>query len=289
MKKVNYESEWDFVNDVAEDCIQKLDVEQREMLINHPRAIDYHFAYCMYIRNHYIHGTDFSDVPFYVEPDDLSAKVMKMILAKLLPEEYLYEDFFTEMLYGHRGFIKLRQEYKKLYGEYPVELVRKYREEMSREQIEEQVESISGETIDTEKWHNDFLQKYEKCKAVINCIIEELLEMVWCTEQFLKMASGCGVAYEEIFPKIEEMKQIFLEEGMYIPVEICLLPYEKQIGQERYLAYRNVLCEQLEDNPRLIEKLDEAYFKDRALAKVVLKYAWALEYLPLCQDAHEII
>lgn len=69
-----------------------------------------------------------------------------------------------------------------------------------------------------------------------------------------------------------------------IPVEVCLLPYKKAIGQKRYIEYRRRLSKLLEEHPRLMEKLDLSYFNDRVLAKVVLKYRWPLGLLPQYQD-----
>ena len=289
MEKVNYKNELDFVNEVAEDCIRNLDTKQREYLMDNPCAIDYHFTYCMYIRNRYIHKRDFSDVPFYAEPDYLSGKVMEMIIAKLLPEEYLYDDSFTEMLYRHKGFIKIRKEYKKIYGEYPVEIMQRYREEVLAEQKDLSYEPSSDKELDWEKWHERFQIDYEKQKSIIIRLLQELAEKVWRTVQLKEIALECGVEYEEISPKIEEIKNIFFSESEYIPVESCLLPFKKQIGEARYISYRNMLSEQIEDNPRLIKKLDAAYFVDRVLAKVALKFGWALQYLPMYQDDEEMV
>lgn len=67
-------------------------------MIDNPYAIDYHFSHCLYIRNHYIHNRDFSDVDFEAELDFLSSEIMKMIFSKLLPK-YDYNSLFTESLY----------------------------------------------------------------------------------------------------------------------------------------------------------------------------------------------
>lgn len=108
--KVKCKTELEFVTEVADDCIVHLKDKDKEYLINNPYTIDYHFSYCLYIRNHYIHNKDFSDAPFWVEPDYLSSEIIKMIFSKLLPE-YEYDNSYIEELYDDKRFIKLRQEY----------------------------------------------------------------------------------------------------------------------------------------------------------------------------------
>ena len=92
------------------------------------------------------------------------------------------------------------------------------------------------------------------------------------------------VGGEELIPKIQEIQKILFEDREFIPVEVCLLPYKKAIGQKRYIEYRRRLSKLLEEHPKLMEKLDLSYFNDRVLAKVVLKYRWPLGLLPQYQD-----
>lgn len=61
-EKVKCKTELEFITEVADDCVAHLKDKDREYLISNPYAIDYHFSYCLYIRNHYIHNRDFSDV-----------------------------------------------------------------------------------------------------------------------------------------------------------------------------------------------------------------------------------
>lgn len=85
-EKVKCKTELEFITEVADDCVANLKDKDREHLIRNPYAIDYHFSYCLYIRNHYIHNRDFSDVDFWTEPDDLSSEIIRLIFAKLIPE-----------------------------------------------------------------------------------------------------------------------------------------------------------------------------------------------------------
>ena len=97
-EKVKCKTELEFITEVADDCVANLKDKDREHLIRNPYAIDYHFSYCLYIRNHYIHNRDFSDVDFWTEPDDLSSEIIRMIFAKLIPE-YDYDNQFIENLF----------------------------------------------------------------------------------------------------------------------------------------------------------------------------------------------
>lgn len=45
-----------FINEVATDCVKKLSSKNKERLAAYPYASDYHFSYCLYIRNHYIYN-----------------------------------------------------------------------------------------------------------------------------------------------------------------------------------------------------------------------------------------
>lgn len=264
-EKTKYTREYDFVNEVADDCIANMKESSRECLIHHPCAIDYHFTYCMYIRNHYIHKRDFSNAPFYAEPDYLSSKVIQMIFSKLIPE-YIYENSFIEALFENKGFIKLRKEYKKIYGEYPVELVQKY----------------------TPKMEN-IRRNCENEEVVIKTLMEALAEEVWRLNKIKDIVLECEIDYDEILENIEAYQQLFWKENEYVPLEVCFLPYKKKIGKERYVTYRKLLMEQLKENPRLIEKLDCSYFSDRVLAKTVLKYGWTLKYLPMYQNDETMV
>lgn len=75
-----------------------------------------------------------------------------------------------------------------------------------------------------------------------------------------------------------------MEDEDYIPVEVCFLPYKKEIGHNRYVDYRRSLSRQLEECPQLVKRLDAAYFKDRILAKAALKFGWNLKYLTMYQN-----
>ena len=54
-KKVSCKNKIEFINEVAEDCLKDMSAEDKEYLMENPVAIEYHFSYCLYIRNNYIH------------------------------------------------------------------------------------------------------------------------------------------------------------------------------------------------------------------------------------------
>lgn len=282
-EKVVHNSEIEFINEVANDCILNMSDKNKEYLIENPRAIDYHFSYCVYIRNHYIHNRDFSEATFWAEPDHLSSQIIRVIFSKLLPE-YVFGNTFIEELYENKGFIKLRREYKNIYGNYPATMVADYSRKIVLEPTHSRAEWHTNPEIDLDVESEILKRNHEISNKAMEQLIKELAELVWRTESLRKIAAKCGIPYDDISEKVEQIKQIFYEDSEYIPLEVCLLPYKKQIGKTRYLAYRKALSKQLSDNPRLIEKLDKVYFYDRVLARSVLKYGWVLRYLPMYQD-----
>mgnify|MGYP000311474338 CR=1 FL=1 len=60
------QTELEFINEVADDCISKLTEKNKEYLIDNPYAIDYHFSYCLYITN-----VIQEDVPVDIGEDDV--------------------------------------------------------------------------------------------------------------------------------------------------------------------------------------------------------------------------
>ena len=133
-KKVSCKNKIEFINEVAEDCLKNMSSKDKEYLIENPVAIEYHFSYCLYIRNHYIHNRDFSETPFFTHPDDLSSDIIRMIFSKLLPE-YEYGNLFIEMLYDTKEFILLRKKYKDLYCKYPSALIERYKFQIKIEPV----------------------------------------------------------------------------------------------------------------------------------------------------------
>lgn len=70
-----------------------------------------------------------------------------------------------------------------------------------------------------------------------------------------------------MIPKAEEIKKILFGDRGFIPVEVCLVPYKKDIRQKRYIQYRRLLSKLLEEHPRWMEKIEFSFFNDQVLAK----------------------
>lgn len=221
-EKVKCKTELEFITEVADDCVANLKDKDREHLIRNPYAIDYHFSYCLYIRNHYIHNRDFSDVDFWTEPDDLSSEIIRMIFAKLIPE-YDYDNQFIENLFDDKRFIQLRQEYRAIYGDYPVAMVEEYKEGISFEPALFMSEISSSNNVDIDKEIEVSKKNHEKSCAHIEKLLKKLAEKVWRLDQLRQTAEECGIDYEELIPKIQEIQKILFEDREYIPVEVCLL------------------------------------------------------------------
>ena len=293
-EKVKAMSEEEFIRDVAIDCIANMKEKDKEYIRDNPCSIDYHFSYALYIRNNYIHNKDFSDVDFWVEPDHLSGCIMDYIFSELLPDEYRYGDKFVDQLFGHKEFIRLRKEYKRIYGYYPVKLIEKYAgrapesestiDNLNRSEKRKLPDDYDFDTA-IEAMHRD----HEKREMIIFELIKETAETVWRTDSVKKKAIEHGIAIDELDTRIQEIKDIFFTEKEYIPMNVVLMLYRDAIGEEEYFAYRSLLCEELDEHPRLMEKLDKAYFHDPIVAKAVLKYAFAMGQLPEYQDDEDMV
>jgi hypothetical protein len=126
-KKVTAKTEEEFIKEVALDCVENLKDKDKDYIRENPFPSYYHFGYAMYVRNHYIHCRDFSGVDFWVEPDHLSSRIINFIFSLLLPEEYIFDDSFSEQLFDRQEFITKRKRYKEICGNYPVQMIDKYR------------------------------------------------------------------------------------------------------------------------------------------------------------------
>ena len=287
-KKVTCKTEIEFINEVADECLRTMSKKDKEYLIANPYSTDYHFSYGLYIRNHYIHNRDFSDVSFWVEPDHLSSEIIRMIFSRLLPE-YDYGNPFIKYLYDTKKFIKLRKEYKHIYGDYPVFLVEKYKTQVKTEPEQLYYTIHYGTDAEIDKEVEIARRNHIAALKVIEVLIHELAELVWQTDLLKKTAEESGVGYDLISDDVERIKNIFFSDEEYIPLQVCFLPYRDKIGQEGYIKYRRLLAVQLEENPHIIEKLDSTYFNDRVLARSVLKYGWTLKYLPMYQNDEKMV
>lgn len=288
-EKVTAKTEEEFIKEVAFDCIANMKDKDKEYIRDNPCSMDYHFGYALYIRNHYIHNKDFSDVDFWVEPDHLSGCIMDFIISELLPEEYPHGDRFVGQLFCHKEYIRVRKEYKKIYGHYPVDLTKKYKNQvpeaestidgLSRSKMRELPDDYDFDAA-IEAMHRD----HERRDKVITELIKEAAEAVWNIRIIKDRAEGYGINGDELDSKIQEIKDIFFAEKEYIPMSVILMPYRDLIGEEEYSSCRELLCAELDDHPRLMEKLDKSYFHDPVVAKAVLKYTFAMGLLPEYQD-----
>lgn len=163
---------------------------------------------------------------FWGEPDLLSSEIIRMVFAKRIPE-YDYDNEFIENLFDDKRFIRLRQEYKVIYGEYPEAIVEAYKRGITSEPAISISEIRSHDDVDFEKELEDYKRNYEKSREWVEMLIKELAGKVWRVDNLRQIAEESGIDYEELIPKIEEIKNILFEEREFIPIEVCLLPYKK--------------------------------------------------------------
>lgn len=288
-EKVKCATEMEFVTEVAYDCVANMRGRDREYLINNPYAIDYHFSYCLYIRNHYIHNKDFSDVDFWVEPDHLSSQIIRRIFSLLIPE-YIYEDPFVERIFDNKKYIAIRKEYKKLYDKYPDEKIAKYRDKVQFEPVHSVSEWRSNKNLDLNKEMDATKRNDEKSRVMIEQLLSELSEHIWRTDSFFERVDMAGINRNDVAPSVDNIKRIFWDESKIIPLEICLLKFKHTIEKDKYVEYRRLLIDIIDENPRLMEKIEKVYFDDRVLARSVLKkHGWLLKYLPQFKDDEKLL
>ena len=299
----------EFVFEVAEDCFANLTEEQKEIINDNPNSLDYHFGYCMYIRNHYIYN-NIDNLDFEVEPDSLSGTIMNVLIEKVTGDDPY--DTFQHRLYGHKEYIRLRKLYRKLFGRDAKELTEKYRGKYPSPKEESGYEllfrslGISASYLSSSEEDNDnaedFGEYYDKENAfenykkenirkekVVNELIMELADIIWQADTIRNLAINHGVEERLIEEKMQDVRNKFATEKVYIPMGSCLLPFRDRIGEELYNQYRDELITELDDNPHLIEKLDLRLFHDRKLAKAVLKHPFAMCLLKEYQDDDEMV
>ena len=86
IKYSNYQSLDDFLEAIADQCLSELSKEDKQTLRNEPNPILYHFGLGTYIRNNFIYPQkEFNNgsSPFLIPADDLSHKVIEIIIEKL--------------------------------------------------------------------------------------------------------------------------------------------------------------------------------------------------------------
>ncbi len=286
----------EFIEKVAEDCYAHLEDEGKEYIADHPNAIDHHFDFCLYIRNHYIHPY-IDQFGFEVEPDSLSGTIMDLLITKITGDDP--SDIFQYRLNSHREYCHLRKIYRRKFGEYPRKLTDKYRSRYPdlRTGYDEITRMLGipcliperGNDPDDPKplepWEEEALMR----EAVVHELIMELAELLWQTDEIRKLAAECGIDKELTEERIGTVKNIFLTEKKYIPMGTVLLPFGDRIGEEACERFRGELITELDENPYLLEKLDPSLFHDRQLARAALKHSLAMGYLEEYRDDDEMV
>ena len=119
-------------DEIVEDCFQKLPYKDRQYLKDHPDPLSYHFSYGMYIRNHYIHENLCDD--FICDADGYSQKVIEAIILRLIPGLDLSDDFTSNFL-TEPDFKHVWIRYKKVFDEYPIAILDKYKAKTKEEML----------------------------------------------------------------------------------------------------------------------------------------------------------
>lgn len=278
----------DFIEKIANECVENMSNEDKEYICDHPRALDHHFGYCMYIRNKYLWNADFESMGNYVHPDDLSGYIMSRIISMLT--DYDNTDTYIYRLYEHKSFAKLKRAYRRIYGESPDGIIEKYREEYPDESsCYEDICMMFGFHIHANESDPVEMEIHNRKESVIHKVISEIAEKVWKVDEVRARASECSIDKEVVEERINAVKKELFDDEEYIPMSYVLLLSGKEIGDDLYEECRKDICVELERNPWMMKKLDKTIFHDREIAKVVLKHSFAMEELPEYQNDDEMV
>ena len=137
----------DYLDWVVEDIYKDQDEAALEYARREPDPLSYHFGAGVSIRNIYIHNRDFSEYgETPPEADSLSHVILTRFMYKLIGEEFELIWHMYPFLISHE-FVNLRRGYKKAYGEFPVEIEKKYVEK-SGDQPMFQCDGLEEELLD---------------------------------------------------------------------------------------------------------------------------------------------
>lgn len=278
----------DFIEKIANECVENMSDEDKEYISDHPCALDYHFGYCMYIRNKYLWNADLESMGIDAHPDDLSGSIMRRIISMLT--DYDETDPYIYRLFEHESFASLRREYRHTYGKNPDEIIEKYREEYPDESsCYEYIRMMFGLHIHANESDPVEMEVHNRKESVIRKVISEIAEKVWKVDEVRARASECSIDKEVVDKRIDTVKKALFDDEEYIPMSYVFLLSGKEIGDDLYEECRKDICVELERNPWMMKKLDKSIFHDREIAKVVLKHSFAMEELPEYQNDDEMV
>lgn len=125
------QKEWDrkyeeFVTTVATEVVEGLSEEDKAYIHDHASPVGHHFGMGLGIRNKYIFDGDL-DFPVG-HPDNLSSNITSRI-ASLIIDNYDFNSKYCRGLYDNFVFCHYRLLYKAIIGNYPDQIVEKYKNE----------------------------------------------------------------------------------------------------------------------------------------------------------------
>ena len=111
----------DRINSIADECILLLDADLKNELMLYPRSSKFHETLGLHIRNKYVYQTN-----TVMPADVISSAVVKSILHKLLPDEYVPSNIVSRYLFEglDETFLKWRKQYYLCYKKYPTTFLR---------------------------------------------------------------------------------------------------------------------------------------------------------------------
>ncbi len=123
----------EFIKEAAEKYAATMVEENKNFLMDEPDVKKQHAVRRAYIQKYFIENRNLSEYQGFKEPEYLSSRILEYTLAILLPEEYDVEDEFVKALFSNEEFIRARLLYKENFGNFPVEIIADFRQQMTEE------------------------------------------------------------------------------------------------------------------------------------------------------------
>ena len=118
-------------------------------------------------------------------------------------------------------------------------------------------------------------------------LINELTEKVWQEDKVRNRARNYGILDEEFEPILEELKNTFLNEFIFVPLETVFLKFKDVVSEADYMSAKNTFIQAIENEWIIQRNMDPSWFDDRDVARAALKRGFGLNRLTQYHDDEE--
>lgn len=243
----------DFIERVANECVDNMSEKEKEYIGDHPRAIDLHPGDNMSI-NQYNWSTEAEAIGIDMHPEELWVLIKSRIVS--IVTGYGETDTYIQNLFEHKSFASLRRAYRGIYGEYPNELIEKYRKEYPDQPSGRELMCLLfGFHYQPDKSNPAEMEGFNRKERVICRLISEVAEKVWKVDEIRARANECGIENEVVEERIDTVKRALFDDDVYIPMSYVLLLSGKEIGDDLYEECRKEIYEEYKNNPKMMSKI----------------------------------